>query len=251
MEDLILILPQKNKSAFAPKFEIEYGDNFLKLYLKDRNSALKKAAKIIGNKKAVVSKDALNMKSIKGHLKKYDYSSNKVLFSLIENAVEKVVEENGMLLPLYEIFIFARPHIAVEIIEKIKSLSKIFTIVTKEEFGSEILDELYFKYGVIIRHLTKLSSHNKKDSLIISTDSQDCILPWESMPVISMADKCKNENALMLKSAFADGGKSAFIREWNGKPSAALYSLLNTEADKKMCVNIKEKADEIFMLDIM
>ena len=115
MEDLILILPQKNKSVFAPKFEIKYEDNFLKLYLKDKYSALKKAAKIIGDKKAVVSKDALNMKSIKGHLKKYNYSSSKVLFSLIENAVEKVAAENGMHLPLYEIFIFAEPHIAVEI----------------------------------------------------------------------------------------------------------------------------------------
>lgn len=251
MEDLILILPQKNKSAFAPKIEMEGGENFLKLYLKDKGSALKKAAKIIDKRMAVVSNDALDMKSIKGFLKKYNDLNSELLFSLTENAIEEVAKERAMHLPLYEVCIFAEPFIAVKIIEKIKSLSKIFTIITKEEFGSEILDELYFKYGVIIRHLTKLTTNNKKDTVIISTDSEDNIMPWESTPVISLADKCKSENALMLKNLYIKGEQNAFIKEWNGKPPAVLYSLLNMEKDNKISVNIKEKADEIFVLDIM
>lgn len=250
MNDLVLILPQKKQSVFSPKVEAEYGENFIRLYVKDTPAAIKKAAKIIGERKAVVSTDALNMKSLKGHLKKYNQESSNILFSIIKSAVEQVAKEKEITLPFYEICVFADAHTAVKIIERIKSLSKIFTIITNEEFGNEILDELYFKYGVIIRHLTKLNCHNKENTLIISTDSEDPISHWESIPVISMAESCASKNALMLKNSHIKECTDCFVKEWNGKPTMAVYSLLNIEPDKEISVNIREKGDEIFMLDI-
>ncbi len=249
MNNLVLILPQTEKGIFTSRVKYELSEGFIKLWMKDSPRALKKAMEIIGENKAVISRDAINMKIFKDCTQKYQNSSNEELFLLTQKCVHSIVKKNNIKLPFYEIFICAIPDIAVEIIQKLRNYARIFTVIYSGEFDNSIFDGLYFKYGIITRHLSKMKNSKREDSLLITTDSKDYIPPNISYPVICLCDKTNIDNAIMVKKVKIKIRGNSFVDNCGLIPSVFLCNLLNIEIDDNIEVDIWGKADEIFMLD--
>lgn len=250
MNDLVLLLPQTERGIFTPPVKYELSDEYIKLWIKDTPRALKKAAGIIGENKAVISKAAINMGVFKGNVYKYENCTSEELFLLTEKCVRAFVQKNGIKLPFYEIFIYAIPDVAVNLIQKLRNYARIFTVIYNGEFDSGVFDGLYFKYGIITRHLCKMKSSERENSLVITTDSTDYIPPKMRSPEICLSDKTTRQDAVMVKKTALKTVENPFIKEWGFTPSVFMFDLLNIKIDDNTEVDIINKADEIFMLDI-
>ncbi len=250
MNNLVLLLPQTEKGIFASRVKYELSEGFIKLWLKDTPHTLKKAAEIIGENKAVVSGEALNMKIFKDCAHKYENCTSEQLFLLTKKCIEALIRKNNIKLPFYEIFICAIPDIAVEIIQRLRNYARIFTVIYNGEFDNSIFDGLYFKYGIITRHLYKMKNGERENSLFITTDYTDYIPPKICCPVICLSDKSNREDAVMVKNTALKIQGNSFVKSWGLTPSVFMCNLLNIEIDDKIDVDISRKADEIFMLDI-
>lgn len=250
MNNMVLILPQREKGLFSQTVKYELSDKYIKVWMKDSPRALRKTIEIMGGGRAVISKDAMDMRIFENYTFKYKNCSNEQLLCLMEKCIKALINERNIKLPFYEIFIFAIPDIAVKIIQKLRNYARIFTVVYSGEFDNGIFDGLYFKYGIITRHLQKIKHSDKENSLIISTDSTDYIPAKMYCPVISLADKSNRADAILVKNVALNILGNSFIDSWKGNPSVFMADLLGIEIDNKVKVDTTKKADEIFMLDI-
>ncbi|MBR1968906.1 MAG: hypothetical protein IKA17_00920 [Clostridia bacterium] len=249
MNDLVLLLPHKEKGLFSSPVRYELCDDYIKLWIKDTPRALKKAVQIIGGNRAILSRDAMNMNVLKDCALKYSNISNEELFHLTEKCIQALIKKNNLRLPFYELFVCAIPDIAVQLIQRLRNYARIFTVIYNGEFDSGIFDGLYFKYGIITRHLYKMKNNEKENSLVITTDACDYIPQKTLCGVISLCDKSNTDNALMVKKVALRISGNSFVDNWGLLPSAYMCNLLNIEIDDRIEVDISRKADEIFMLD--
>ena len=249
MNNSVLILPQAEKGIFAPPIKYELSDNYIKLWIKDTPRALKKLCDIVGDNNAILSREAVNMKIFKDCIHKYENSSNEELFLLTQKCIEALIKKNNIKLPFYEIFICAIPDMAVNLIQRLRNYARIFTVVYSGEFDNRVFDGLYFKYGIITRHLYKMKNNEKENSFIITTDASDYIPQNLRYSAICLCDKTNTEGALMVKKAALKIKGNQFVDNSGLVPSVFMCNLLNIEIDDKIEVDIARTADEIFMLD--
>lgn len=249
MNNSVLVLPQTEKGVFIPPIRYELSGDFIKIWMKDSPRALKKVCDIVGDNIAILSHEAVNMKVFKDCVQKYENSSNEELFLLTCKCVEALVKKNNIKLPFYEIFICAIPDIAVKLIQKLRNYARIFTVVYSGEFDCSVFDGLYFKYGIITRHLYKMKNNEKENSLVITTDASDYIPPKLHCSTICLSNKTNADNALMVKKVALKIKDNPFVDSCGLVPSVFMCNLLNIEIDDNIEVDISRSADEIFMLD--
>ena len=251
MQKTVILSLAENKSRFGNLCdEIECGDVLL-VSVKNSVRKIRKAVKKQGSACTIISHRDSNAPIFSKRKKQITEFSYYTVFPVLETICRQTAVKYGINIPFGEIYIVGSPMISCEIISHIYPLSKIFTIVSCESPVLNKYDELYFKYGTIIRHLPEFNNHLTDESIIINLCDEQ--LPaWTDIPIIDIAgvvsvcDRVVNP----WKVYVSDEHIAPQGEMWGGKTGLYFYEAIGEIPDKKTMVDINKTADEIFLLDI-
>lgn len=245
-ENLIFIKQQRKKSLFAKKIKIEKNI----AYIADNAVSVKKMKKLEPNKKLVVCNNAFLKKTTIDQFVKYEeYPFDEILY-MLEKIIEKTAEKYKVNFPFFEICVIADPNKAAIIIEKIKNSARLFTVISEFKYGGEIYDELFFKYGIVIRQMNDLGNSFEKSTLIIKADSTVNFPISINIPTILLEkNNVLDTNYILPENIYAyDEEISEAINHWGGVPSLKFFNLIEHFPNDKTLIDITKKASEIFLL---
>jgi len=244
--DFLIVKPQQKRGFFS-----DYGnktdDKRLYEYTKDSPGAAKRLVKKFPGKKIICDRECFNKEKTRHFLTEYNECSEINLLNTFKLSFYPSLEKFGIKAPLGEIYISGAPSFAVKIIEHIKYSARLFTVVNPGEYQSILYDELYFKYGIIIRQIPFFSGKSFEGELLIKAD--DSFIPeWVNCPVISFernvrssADKVALRYTVIENNFLSQAGRLA---------SPVFYTLIAKNIDENCVVDVNKNADKIFLLDI-
>ena len=242
--EFVLAKPPRRDGFFVPKIEYEIESFPPCVYIKDSVGAAKQVSKKFRNKKIICEKSCFQNEKTKHLIKEYEKCDEGILLKVFEYSFYSSLEKFGLKAPLLEICIAANPQQAVEIIKCIRHAARLFTVVFPNEYSGKLYDELYFKYGVVIRQV-KTFNNKSEGELFIKAEGRN--LPfWIKCPVISFEKEDISDKATVaLRRVCLNKEK------WGIKiASPAFYSLLGIKIDEKTKVDVNNNAEKIFLLDI-
>lgn len=216
-------------------------------YAKDSVWSAKRLAKKFAGKKIICDKACFRREKTKAFIREYDSLSDDCLMKAFKLAFLPSVEKFGLNLPLSEIYIAASPKEAVKIIEEIKFSSRLFTVISSEENTALSYDELYFKYGIVIRQLPFFSNKTREGELLIK--GKEALVPdWIYCPVISFSKEDISANKAVAVRKILIKNESDFPDK--NILSPVFYELMGKNLDENCEVDVNNNAEKIFLLDI-
>ena len=242
--EFIIAKPPQRDGFFVPKIEYEREKFPPCVYIKDSVRAAKQIAKKFQNKKIICDKRCFQSEKTKHLIKEYDECDESILLKTFKHAFIPSLEKFGLKTPLSEIYIVAKPEEAVEIIKCIRHAARLFTVVYPDEYFGKMYDELYFRYGVVIRQLRLFN--NKAEGVLCVKAEGTQVPKWLKCPVISFAkEDVSDKETVALRRVCINKG------EWGLKiTSPAFYTLLNKQLEENIEADVNNNAEKIFLLDI-
>lgn len=248
MYDAVIIKPLKKRGLFSinPQFErTEAADVF---YVRDNVRSLKKVVKYAGGRKIMPDSEMAKGRFTSQYVKKYAAVTLPTSLAIIEKAVRAVAAKSGLKFPLSEIYVSAQSDPAARIIEKIRGCARLFTVVSTSPAKSVLYDELYFKYGTVVRHIPSFC-YNEKDDVMIIKGENDAAVNFTSYPVLSLV-RGSGANVYNIGDfRIYDGQADSFAALWGGVPTAALYSFLRIVPANDASIEINNGENGVFLLD--
>lgn len=249
LKNILLKLSGK-KSVFSQTFEICDYEDISIITVKPKDSAIRKIARKEKGRKIIIPDSDSYHKIYKNKLREFDKISDRVAFSLLDRILRQAAKEFMLKIPFGEIYIVAMPHVACSIIDELNGISRLFTVVSQQESSGEMYDELYFKYGSIIRHMPIFNNDIKEDTLIIRCNKDD--VPVHSdIPVIDMCGDLAHGNRVISLNSICiyDKEIEEIQKLTGGKSGASLYTLFDKIPRRDALIDINTKCDKIFLLD--
>lgn len=236
------------KGLFSHSFKISDYKGINIITVKERIRAVKKIATRLPDRNIIISHKDLQNKIYKNKVREYKEISIDAVTRVIEKVVRQCADKFGIKTPLCEIYIVASADIACPIIDALRDLSRLYTIVSAEESMFFMYDELYFKYGSVIRHISDFDDAENKDCIIINCTSEKATV--YKTPVIDIYGEADASNTVSLKNIYVYGEEIEDIQKcWGGKSGLSLYALAEKTPGENAVVDIMRKCDQIFLLD--
>lgn len=252
MNKHIILNMTEKRSDFKGLYEIiKIGENIYSAIIKNKPKAVKKFVQSISDEIVIVSKNCEDKKLLNNKL----LSSGDITFDnilpLLGKVIKQTIEKYNYNLPLKEIYISSSPQIAYSLIKEIYEMSRLFTVINSSAKNNVLFDELYFKYGVIVRQREKFILDSIEDTALIRYDYTPVSKFYRS-PVIDVLNSYgEGENIISLNNVSVIDKQLEHIKNlWGGVTGLGMYSLLGITPQQDAQVNIIKKADKIFRLDI-
>lgn len=226
----------------------EIYEGFSVITLPERKRALRKLLRA-SDKNYIVKNGDSDKGIFQGRIKPFTDISPETVISVIDKICREAAKKYLQKLPFEEIKVISSGNMGLRIVEKLKNEAKLFTVIAESE-DRLLADELYFKYGVIIRYKNSPDIRKGMDNLIISAE-ESVTEKITVTPVINLSKRnFSRENVINIgEIVITDKNTSVFSEYWNGCPGPEIYSLLNISPQECSEVDINKKTDRIFLLD--
>jgi len=210
---------------------------------------IKKFAQSFINEIVLIKNSSVSHSILKDKISIYNHISIDAVTAVIEKLCKTMADNKSLTLPFSEIIIVASEEFVYPLILPLVSLCRMFTVIS-ETHNIKRNDEMYFKYGCIIRNKTNLEDLPVMDSLMICADNKincQCI----NIPVINLTPtEYIRSNIVNIRDVkVIDDKISNIVKQWGGEPGLEFYDLLGITPDRKSNVDISVKTDRIFLLD--
>lgn len=250
MGSQVLLKLSEKRDAFSPPFVIKEDEDISVAYVRNRRRALRKFVKKSKAADIIIENKKENEKLFQNRVKEYTSFSPDIFLPLLEKIFREYIKKYKMELPLDEIYVIAPPFDACKIICALHPYSRIFTVISREEYQGRMYDEIYFKHGTLIRQMEVFNNDIKEECAVIKTAGERVPL-WLRCPVLDMGrDDSESANTLIMKNVhITDDFSHKAEKEWGGKAGASFFSLFGKTPSQNAKVSIGEKADRIFLLD--
>lgn len=250
MKSPYLLKLSEGRELFSPPFELRANGEIPIACIKNRRSALRKLIKKSNTAEFLIECKKENEKLFQNKVKEYTDFSSGIFFPILEKIFREYIKKYGAELPLGEIYVIAPPLIACDIISVLYPYSRLFTVISCEEYQGRKYDEIYFKHGTLIRQMEVFNNNIKADCAAIRMSGERVPL-WLKCPILDMwSDAAENPRALIMKDIrISDDFSRQAEKEWGGKAGASLFSLFGKKPCENARISIGEKADRIFLLD--
>lgn len=241
----------ESRGVFLPALSYCESENIGVATIKNKVSALKKFVRNVCDETVIIASGESRLKLYENKIKEYTDISEEVIIAVIEKICRQSAKKFSMPIPFGEIYIVASSPTAFCIINALKGLSRLFTIVSPYEVTGRMYDELYFKHGTLIRHIPYFNNEIRSDAIVIRCIEDDMHFPWDTV----LIDLCKNtlekKSVLAARNVYIYDESIAEIQKlWGGKSNASLYTLTEKIPGENAVVDIDERTDKIFLLDI-
>ena len=241
MNKHIILNIAKKRNEFTGLYKIiEEEPDIYSAIIKNRNRAIKALLKVLPEERIIISKDSENRKLLYDKLLLYNEVSLDNMLVVINKAVRQLVSNHGLGFPLREIYIFAPPEISCALISRIHETSRLFTVVSPIEVPFNYFDELYFKYGVIVRHKERLLSLPLTETILIEYDNDI---------TLSSLFKGKRDTVSLQEISVLDKQMKEIVKLFRGNVGLSMYTLLGITPNGDITADINRKPDRIFLLD--
>lgn len=240
----------EKKEIFSPAFEIKEKEEIFVTYVKNTRSALKKLIKKRKETSFLIESGREREKLFQNKAKEYTDFPPDVFFPVLEKIFCTYMKKQKMDFPLGEIYVIAPPIYACKIISLIYPYSRLFTVISSEEYSGRIYDEIYFKHGTLIRQMEVFNNDVRADCAAIRISGEGVPL-WLKCPILDMGyDAKEGRRTLILKDVcITDEFLLQAEKEWGGRAGGTFFSLFGKNPSENAKVNIFQKADKIFLLD--
>ncbi len=229
-------------------FQFERFDGFSELTIPNRKRFLKKI-KSFSNENIIISNRIKNMTMLAGLVKPYANTSYYTAIPVIDKICRLIAAKYFIDLPYEEIYIMAQPESLNLIVPALVNSGKLFTVISENK-DRKIADEIYFKYGSVIRWYNGTDTMQGKGKLLVRVSENPLPENFNS-PVLDLTNIIENKtNIINIRNILmSDERLSGIVSLWNGVPGLDLYGLMNILPDEKTAVDINIIPDEIFLLD--
>ncbi len=250
MESPCILKLFENKELFSAPFEVKENKAISVVCVKNRRSTLRKFVKKSKITDVLIESKKENEKIFQNKVKEYTSFSPDVFFPVLEKIFCEYLKKYGVEFPLGEIYVIAPLNYACRIISALHRYSRLFTVISREEYQGRMYDEIYFKHGTLIRQMEVLNNDVREDCAVIRMSGERVPL-WLKCPILDMGnDAAENPRTLIMKDVhITDEFSHQAENEWGGKAGASLFSLFGKKPSENAKVSIGEKADKIFLLD--
>ena len=230
------------KSESYESIEVIYGTKHKK--------TLRKLKKLLNDETVIVSSFNTEEKILQNRMKVYDKLFYKTALPVMDKVFREVSRKYATAKPFRNVYIVAPPSVAYEIILEIPKLSRMFTVVT-ELSPEKKADDIYFEFGCIIRHISRIPRIFREDDVLVLPENNFCCNA-EPATVIDMGEnnRCGNKKININEIYVSDERLTAVQKLWGGECSLMIYQLMGMLPDNGTQININKRADRIFLLDI-
>lgn len=207
-------------------------------------------ARTIINTPVIVKKQSDNHPLIKNKVCAYNRISIEAVAAVIEKVCKKVADKCSVKIPFNEIIIIGSEEIAYTLIYPLVNICRMFTVVS-DSYNLKKTDEMYFKYGCIIRNKSKPENPEGGDNLLICADERVNCENF-NMQIINLTNTGYTRNNIInIRDVMVvDDRILSIAQKWNGSPGLEMYDLLGIIPSCDSDVDTNTKADKIFLLDI-
>ncbi len=244
-----VVLSINEKRMFPRKCISSEYENVTVLSIRNSLRAIGKLRKTFCGTNIVVKVQSRNEKILKDKLTEYSSFSYKETTPVINKIFRQTAYKFKKELPVEEVYILGSSEQACAFAAQLNGLCRVFTVVSEQNPVVTLYDELYFKYGLIIRHIPSFGNITE-DSVVIRCNP-DWIPSDKTIPVIDFSDEeVFTENVVKAGNILVYDEKIAGICKcFGGKSGLALYSLFGEIPSENAEVDINKSADKIFLLD--
>ena len=246
----MLLSVDERRKLFGPFYKIEEREEFSEIIVRNSRTAIKKTMVKFQNERILVMCGEEKNEILSEYIKEFDKLSCERILPVLKNVCRLTAQKYNIKIPFADFYIVSNPDYAVKIAEQLRGISRIFTVISKEEPQSAIYDELYFKHGILIRQLPEFNNIIPDDIVILRYDAGEFPF-WKKAPVIDMSlNPTDYKMTVDIRNVCVDGNEMEQIKKIrNGKIPIMMYELIDKypKADEKIFLN--EKAEKIFLLD--
>lgn len=251
MEKKVVLSLSESVGFTLPKVETEELDGVILAKINNRKKALKKLVKLCRGYDILLSKRSDKSEIFNEIKRNWDCFTPESVIPVINKICRQVSLKFGYSIPFEEIYIFAEQSLALRVIEQIKNLARLFTVISPEKADTKLYDKLYFKHCAMVRHLEKMPKVIKDDSMIICFEDYSLPVKCKS-PFVNFTDKKAGVcNEVYGKKIYvSDASMKEIEEQWGGNSGLSLFELFGVKTGQESTVDINKCADDIFLLDI-
>lgn len=244
----VILNLSERKRIKKTALKIERFNGFSELIIPDRKRYLKRV-KELSDQNIIIGNRIINNTILTGLLKPYTNTSYYTAIPVIDKICRLIATRYLIELPYEEIYIMAQPESLNVIVPALMNIGKLFTVISENK-DRKTADEIYFKYGCVIRWSNVIDNVHGKGKILIRVSENSLPENFDS-PVLDLTNALENRaNVINIrKILMSDDRLSEIIKCWNGVPGLDLYGLMNILPDEKTAVDINIIPDEIFLLD--
>ena len=238
------------KNLLGKKFSVKDVGNICPVSIKKTKSAVKKVAYEFRNRNILISNKVVNMNIFNGRIKECPDISFNMILKLIKKICKALIQKYSKEWPMNELIIAAKNEEAYPLIEELQNISKLFTIISDNE-NRRMADEMYFKYGCVIRHKISVKEIIEDNNFILCSDERILTEASDSIILNMTHIYSDRENVVNIRDiTINDKRFSDLVTYWNGSPGIEVYNILGVLPDNNANIEMNKKADKIFLLDI-
>ncbi len=251
LRKITVLKTNDNKKIFSPPFIASEKEKIGIIEVKNTQRALKKVKRVFCGETIIIESGKQKGDAFFNHTVKYEQYEYEKILPLLYKICIQAMKLKGIKIPSDDFYIISSPVLAKEIIEKVYSLSKIFTVISDEDLGGSVYDSLYYKYGVPVRQIPNFTNKIEESSVVVRCNRVTVPL-FSRVPIIELSP-VPEENAKTVfdvrKISIKDRQADTIIKLWGGTSGICFYELLGIFPQEDAEVCISKKADEIFLLD--
>ncbi len=239
-----------SKNIFDRKIIKNEYEFFSTVSIPGKRKYIKNFAKSVISAPVIIKKHSENHPLLKNKICVYNGVSIESVAVIIEKVCKSVANRASLKIPLNEIIIIGSEEISLRLIRPLVNICRMFTIIS-DTYNIRKTDEMYFKYGCIIRNKVKLEDCHGGETIVICADDRvNC--ENISMQVVNLtATEYSRNNIVNIRDVrVVDNSILSIAEQWNGKTGLEIYNLLGITPDCKSDIDINTKTDKIFLLDI-
>lgn len=219
------------------------------VFARDNVRSIKKLLQIKESKTVLVKENTFVKEKTSKYIKEYKGDITNQALCIIDKILASTVNAHHLSFPLKEIFVMAEPMLASRIIFNIKDRARLFTVISPFDTLGKMFDELYFKYGTVIRHIPFFNNPDWGNSVAVKLENTDEKKEWIRCPVISFDDAKINDKTLIIRNMNIDSVKTKPLNEaLSIKGGLDSFCVSGQMPDDECVVNINETSGKIYAL---
>ena len=244
----VILNISERKGLKKSGFHIEKFNEISELTIPNRKRFLKKV-KNLARGNIIVSNQIKNKTILAGVLKPYTDTLYYTAIPVIDKICRLIAAQHLVELPYEEIYIMAQPESLNLIVPALMNSGKLFTVISENK-DRKIADEIYFKYGAVIRWYNGTDTMQGKGKILVRV-SENPLPENFDFPILNLTKNLENKsNIINIRDILiSDERLSGIVNLWKGVPGLDLYALMNILPDEKTAVDINVRPDKIFLLD--
>jgi len=244
---IVILNCDENGKTFLKKPVFVENDGFLSVNIPPKRKQIKKLLEKNSDKTFLLGsgleKEEVYSKCFNG----FNHISYDCIKSILVKLCKEVAVKYSLAFPLDEIYIFAPPDISYELVCLLMDISRLFTVVS-HDYDTKKADELYFKYGCILRQKEIPDERDHGDKITIYADESVNYIPGRAPFVNLTRKKFDSLNTININEIKVCDEKILPISAtWGGTTGLSFYTFLGLIPDESATVDLSKKANEIFV----